>query len=118
MKIEASGADSLAASFDRLQDELRDPAELVSDLAKRVQREARAIVPKRSGRLASSIGIRRISRGEVVRTSLPYAQYVHYGSIHNPRPVPFLELAARRAAADANRVGEQRVDQAIARAGL
>ncbi len=116
--IEVIGADTLASSLARLSAALQEEPELLSELAQRVQRDAREIAPKRTGRLASSIGIRQVSRGHEVRTSLPYAQYVHYGSIHNPRPVPFLTIAARRAEAQAGPLVERRVDAAIGRAGL
>lgn len=116
--IEVKGDETLVASFDRLGDDLADMPALLTEVAQQVRRDARILAPKRTGRLASSIGIRRVTRGHVVRTSLEYAQYVHYGSVHNPRPVPFLEAAARRVDPLAGRATEDRVDAAIGRAGL
>lgn len=55
---------------------------------------ARRYAPKRSGKLASSISASAARSRATIRTKSPYAQFVHYGSIHNPRPVPFMQFAA------------------------
>lgn len=118
MKIELVGDDALTASLGAFADDLGDESSLLGDVAAIVRRDARALAPKRTGRLAASITTRRVIRGYVVRTSVPYAQYVHYGSVHNPVPRPFMDMAARRVDPQAGRAAERRVSAAQSRAGL
>lgn len=61
-----------------------------------VSRTAKGLTPHRTGRLAGSIRVVERGLEARVETSLSYARFVHFGSIHNPRPVPFLYDALDR----------------------
>ena len=118
MNVDVVGDEALIVALDRLASDLHVAGPLLDDVAVHVARDARTLAPKRTGRLAASISVVHFTRGHVVRTSMPYAQYVHYGSIHNPRPRPFLDMAARRVEAQVNGIVDNGVDAAIGRAGL
>lgn len=117
MKVTITGARELGASLDAVNRNL-DSDDILRGAATRVQRAARVVAPKRSGRLARSIIVRGGGDSVRVGTTVNYAQYVAYGSIHNPNPVPFLERAIGLSAAGIAADVEREVDAAIGKAGF
>lgn len=59
------------------------------ETANAVAKDAQRRAPRRTGRLRSSIHVTG-GKQVIVSTTVPYATFVHFGSIHNPQPVPFL----------------------------
>jgi len=72
-------------------DELKD---VNQELGEVVAKDARALVPERSGRLRTTIKAGRVAGGAKVsagRKSVPYAGVIHFGNPHtNIEPQPFL----------------------------
>ena len=118
MGVQISGAVELADSLAGLSYAVDNPAELLSDAARMVRSAAVDAAPKRTGRLAASITISRARRGYAVTARAPYAQFVHYGSVHNPRPVPFMDIASRRSEAAVNAAVDAAVTAAVVKEGL
>ena len=82
-----------------------------------VATRARSIVPRRTGRLASTIHITQSGEGAMAEAGpLVYAPLVHFGSIHNPRPVPFMYDAADQADGAITALYARDVDTLIHRA--
>lgn len=128
MGVQVSGDRELAAALHRLAADLDDPSDLLTNAAELVRVASAAAAPRRSGNLAASIQIGEFrgsvataagGAGEVrVVATAPYSQYVHYGSIHNPAPVPFMDLGVARSQDAVQAVTDGGVDLAISRAGL
>jgi Bacteriophage HK97-gp10, putative tail-component len=115
IRVKVSGVPQYHAALELLSEELEGP-ELLLPAAEVIARAAQRRAPVKSGRLRSSI-VADNSRGYVRVVALArYSPFVHYGSIHNPSPVPFLDLA--RSAPGVEAAVEREVDKAIARADL
>lgn len=88
--IEVRGLRELMSSLRTFEKDLGKAPETINrEIGVMVAKTARGNAPHRTGRLAGSIhssGLNPVT----VSTSLVYAPFVHFGSIHNPRPVPFL----------------------------
>ena len=81
--------------------------------------EAKAVAPKRSGKLAGSVRGSKAKNRVTVSAGgarAPYAPYVAFGSVHNPNPIKFLYIALD--SVDAASMIEKAVADAIRRAGL
>lgn len=79
----------------------------------------KTFAPTRSERLDLSIRASKRKNAVIVSAGgfrVDYAGYVAYGSVHNPNPRPFLELAV--AATDVEGLLTRAVNDALARAGL
>jgi HK97 gp10 family phage protein len=73
-----------------------DVKSLLAELAVDVARDARRIVPVRTGRLQRSIGVRSVnSETAVVEASAPYAGYVELGTRYM-KAQPYLKPALYR----------------------
>lgn len=73
-----------------------DLKEAWQPIGREAVQKSRQVAPKRTGRLAGNIRSSRRQNGVVVSVGgarAPYASYVYYGSVHNPRPVRFIEVA-------------------------
>jgi hypothetical protein len=84
-----------------------------------VVRVSRRYAPRRTGALAGTIRKSRRKNGVVVSAGtarVPYASYNYYGSIHNPRPVRFIEVALDYVDVEAG--VREAINQALTRAGL
>lgn len=102
--IEVVGLNRLVRDLKALEPELVTRLKSVNaDLAADVASSARSLVPRRSGRLESSIRSSGTNRSGIVRTgsrSVPYAGPIHFGwHRRNITPHPFLydAMDARRA---------------------
>jgi HK97 gp10 family phage protein len=95
IRVKVSGVPQYHAALSVLADEMESDA-IPLAAAKPIEDMARRLAPVKSGALRRSIRTDR-ARGFVrVVAMARYSQFVHFGSIHNPRPVPFL-YAARNA---------------------
>lgn len=69
-------------ALDKAADELEDMTDAHKHVASLIERRARLNAPVRTGKLRASIGSVSSSDGAAVTSSLVYAPYVEYGSIH------------------------------------
>lgn len=95
------GLNKLLRALEQLDNEAKQQFKAVGKWAgEQVAKEARGIVPVRSGRLQKSIKASATGRGAVVRagrTAVPYAGPIHFGwGRRNIFPQPFLYQAADR----------------------
>ena len=111
---------------------LKEMRQANKDAAEVVARQAKIEVPRRSGRLAKSIGtLATQSRGQVRvgSASVPYAGPVHFGWPSRPnkakgwrggpiRPNPFIYTALDKRRGAVLEVYRGRVEQTISKAGL
>lgn len=110
--IEVEGAKELRAAMRRMDGRLDDLKDVHRAAGEIVASAARAIVPRRSGRLGETIRVDRRASGASVlagRSRVPYAGPIHFGwPRRNIEPQPFLydaldsrrdEVAAKYAAA-------------------
>lgn len=93
--ITIDGVRELNRQFRRLGDAaVRDLKSTHADAARDVEREASALVPRRSGRLDASLRSSGTMKGGIVRAGsarVPYAGPIHFGwARRNIRPQPFL----------------------------
>lgn len=83
------------------------------EAAEVVAKEAKVIVPRKSGKLGRSIRANAsIKRGVVAagRASLPYAGPIHFGwAAHNIKPQPFIYDAADKRANDVRKAYEEQI---------
>lgn len=81
---------------------------------------ARQVAPRRSGELRRSIEVAATGRGRTVTViaRAGHANLVSYGSIHNPNPVPFLDIAVDDTTAEVQSAVEREVDAQLRRRGL
>jgi Bacteriophage HK97-gp10, putative tail-component len=116
IRVKVSGVPQYHAALEVLTEELQD-GDLLLPAAEVIAKEARRQAPVRTGRLRSSIVADVGRRGNARVVALArYSPFVHYGSIHNPSPVPFLDRA--RNAPGVELAVEREVEKAIERAGL
>lgn len=87
-------------------------------VAEVIRGRARVVAPRLSGRLARSIDLRRAPDSITVSADTPYAGFVSYGSKHNPRPVPFMEIAVADSGARMTQQAEATVTLQLERAGV
>lgn len=95
------GLNKLLRALEQLDDEAKQQFKAVGKWAgEQVAKEARGIVPVRTGRLQKSIKASPTGRGAVVRAgraAVPYAGPIHFGwGRRNIFPQPFLYQAADR----------------------
>lgn len=117
--VRVDGLKQTVAAMQKAGVEVDDLKDGFARVGAEVVAKGRALSPTRTGRLDRSIRASRRKNGVVVSAGgagVPYARYVAYGSIHNPHPVPFIELAA--AATDVDGLIAQALNEALGRAGL
>lgn len=95
------GLNKLLRALEKLDDDAKQQFKAAGKLAgEMVAKEARGIVPMRSGRLKDSIKASATGRGAVVKAgkaAVPYAGPIHFGWFRrNITPKPFLYQAADR----------------------
>lgn len=103
----------LAAGAEQLDDQ-----GIAQGVAEVIKGRARVVAPKKTGRLARSIDLRRAPDSITVGTTVPYAAQVAYGGKHNPRPVPFMEIAVADSGARMTQQAEATVTLQLERAGV
>lgn len=92
--------------------------QIATQVAEVIRGRARVVAPKRTGRLARSIDLRRALDTITVTATAPYAAQVAYGGKHNPRPVPFMEIAVADSGARMATAAETAVELQLERAGV
>lgn len=81
VKVEIRGLDALERALPRFADRVDAQAELTARwAAEQAAQKARSAVPRRTGYLASSIGV----TGHSVSMDAPYATFVEYGGRGHP----------------------------------
>jgi len=95
-KIE--GLNKMLRALEKLDGEAKQNFKAAGKWAgEEVAKEARTIVPVRSGRLQKSIKSSATGRGAAVRSGLKYSGPIHFGwGRRNIHPQPFLYTAADR----------------------
>jgi hypothetical protein len=88
------------------------------DAAKLVVPTAKGIAPRRTGRLAASVGARATQKAGSIkagsRVKVPYAGPIHFGWWERHiRPNPFLYRAVDRRAREVYRQYEKQLEQAV-----
>lgn len=120
--IRVDGAKELRKALRKVEGGIADLKGVHADAAKVVEERAGQIVPRRSGRLATSIRSSGQATGGVVRAgraSVPYAGVIHFGSPkRNIKPQPFLYDALDDRGNEVVEVFEKRVKTLISRHGL
>ena len=117
--VRVDGLKQTVAAMQKAGVEVDDLKEGFAAVGQAVVDRARIASPTRTGRLDGSIRASRRKNGVVVSAGgarAPYARYVAYGSMHNPDPVPFIELAV--AATPIDPMIAEALNRALARAGL
>ena len=104
---------ALTAAADQLDDQA-----IAQGVAEVIKARARVVAPKRTGRLARSIDLRRAPDSITVRAGAPYAGQVAYGGPQNPRPVPFMEIAVADSGPRMTLQAEATVTLQLERAGV
>jgi hypothetical protein len=101
--ITVEGAKQLQRALRQVEGGMADLKVAHAEAAKIVERQAEAIAPRRSGRLAASVRSSGQARQGIVRAgkaAVPYAGVIHFGwAARNIAPQPYLydALDARRA---------------------
>jgi hypothetical protein len=100
--ITVEGAKQLQRALRQVEGGMADLKSAHAEAAKIVERQAEAIAPRRSGRLAASVRSAGQARQGIVRAgkaAVPYAAVIHFGyAARNIAPQPYLydALDARR----------------------
>lgn len=116
IRLQVTGAD--AASRQLLAAADIDEQAVAQAVAEVVAGRARVVVPKRTGRLMRSIDLQRVGDTITVAASAPYAAQVSYGGRHNPRPVPFMDIAVADSGARMGAAADAQVTLQLERAGV
>ena len=116
IRLQVLGAD--VASRELLAAADIDEQAVAEAVAQVVATRARVVVPKRTGRLMRSIDLRRAGDTITVAASAPYAAAVAYGGKHNPRPVPFMDIAVADSGARMGAAADAEVTVQLERAGV
>lgn len=112
--VTVKGADRLAATTAKAGAALSSLPRSVHEQAGQILAgAARRAAPHRTGYLARSIRVRSTGTGATVSAAARYARFVSYGSRHNPRPVPFMDVGLDRGQADAVDVYAAAVDNIV-----
>ena len=102
MAVTVSGLREFTMNLKRLGAEAQDLKDVFAEIAREVEQDAKAIAPQRTvlkksdkhppGFLRSKIRGSKYAqnRARITVTGTTYHRYVHFGSIHNPNPVPFM----------------------------
>lgn len=117
--VRVDGLKQTVTAMQRAGVEVDDLKDGFAKVGQAVTTRAKVLSPSRTGRLDASIRASRRKNGVVVSAGgarAPYARYVAYGSIHNPNPVAFLELAVASTPIDP--MVAEALNAALARAGL
>jgi hypothetical protein len=96
-----------------------DLKEAWAPIGRDVVSKAKQVAPKRSGKMAGNIRTSRRQNGVIVSVggaSVPYASFVYFGSVHNPRPVPFIAQAMD--AVDLGNEVQDAINRILARNGF
>ena len=89
--------DKAVSALSRLGADLSGPR-VLTPVARDMERRAKALAPRRSGRLAASVSGRAETGRVALTASAPYAQYPHWGTKY-VRRYPFLLIAAKESLA-------------------
>lgn len=95
-----------------------DDTRIALRVAEVIRGRARIVVPRKTGRLMRSIDLFRAPASIRVTATAPYAAAVSYGGPSNPRPVPFMEIAAIDSYAQQGVAAESEVELQLERAGV
>ena len=82
MGLEAPGLDTLASTLRAAGHELADLTEVNAAVAREVADKARPGMPRKTGRLVSSVRTHATATEAVVTVSAPYARYALFGTRH------------------------------------
>ncbi len=91
--VKITGLRENIAAMKKAGVEVADLKEAFAPISDKAAAQARALAPRRSGRLAGNVRASRRQNAAVITVGgarVYYARYVHFGSVHNPRPVPFM----------------------------
>jgi HK97 gp10 family phage protein len=120
--IDVDGLEQVLRDFRRLEDKEVPKAIRAANLeaANLVVPTAREKAPKRTGRLARSIGARATQKSASIKAGsaarVPYAGPIHFGWVRRHiKPQPFLYDALDQRMGEVHRVYVMRMDQAIER---
>lgn len=116
--VRVAGLDEVMRDLLRVGVESRDLRKAMYQVAILGREAARRYAPRRTGKMASSISASAGRSRATIRTKSPYAQFVHYGSIHNPQPVPFLKDAAADVEPQVENVLERELSAIIRKYGF
>jgi hypothetical protein len=111
--IKIEGIRELNRSLKDFERDIRlAPTRINREAAKDVAATAKAIVPRRSGRLAGSIKPGASGSTAYVKTGLVYSPVIHFGwPKHNISPNPFLYNALDQRRADVLALYEKRMQE-------
>jgi len=120
--IKVEGAKQVQKALRNIEGGTEDLKAVHLDAAEIVATQARALVPRRSGKLASSIRAAGQARQGVVRAgfaSVPYAGVIHFGwPAHNISPQPWMYDALDERRGEVLGVYADRVNDLIKKNGL
>jgi len=120
--VKVEGARELRRALKNVETGTADLKSVHADAAKIVEQRASELVPRRSGRLDSSLRSTGQARQGVVRAgqaSVPYAGVIHFGwPAHNIAPQPFLYDALDQRTTEVVDLYQERVDRLIKDNGL
>jgi phage gpG-like protein len=114
--VTIEGQDTLARTLDDAAGKLAEMPEADAKAAAIVAGHAKTLAPKRSGRLAGSIGVTRDGPDTYVAATVVYAGVIEYGwPRHNIAANPYMAPAAEYAEPAVSAVYGDAVAQAISR---
>lgn len=113
-QLRIEGVETLVATMRSAADKLRDLKEANDKTAALVVSQARAVAPRRSGRLASSLRAASVTGGAQIEATAPYGAPIHWGwPSRHIEPNPFVTYAAQTTEAQWTRFYEQAVDRTL-----
>jgi HK97 gp10 family phage protein len=90
--VQIFGLREFTRNLERFGAEASDLRDVFADISRKVEASAKAYAPKRTGAMAGRIrgSTRSKMRSRITVSGTRYHRYVHFGSIHNRPPRPFM----------------------------